>query len=71
MNEDSVLNSLDMVPYCDKDMFFDATSKILTINPRDNFLSNTQYTILINNKAKSGNLISLEEDYKLVFTTGT
>jgi len=69
MNENSVLSNLDMVPYCDKDMSFDITSKILTINPRSNLTGLTQYEILINTNAKSGDGIYLEDDYSLTFTT--
>jgi hypothetical protein len=69
MNEESVFNNLDMIPYCDKDMSFDITSKILTINPRSNLIGLTQYEILINTDAKSGDGIYLEDDYSLLFTT--
>ena len=69
MNEQSVFNNLDMIPYCDKDMSFDVTSKILTINPRSNLTGLTQYEILINTDAKSGDGIYLEDDYSLLFTT--
>jgi len=70
MNENTVLNNLDIVPYCDADMSFDIASKILTINPRSNLTSLTEYNILINTSAKSCDGINLEDDYSLTFTTG-
>ena len=69
MNENTVINNVDMVPYCDKDISFDITSKILTINPRSDLTSLTEYEILINTSAKSCDGINLENDYSLTFTT--
>lgn len=69
MNEPSVISNMDVVPYFDKDIIFDIASKIMTITPRQNLLNNTQYEILINNKAMSSDLQNLESDYTLTFTT--
>lgn len=70
MNETSVINALDIVPYMDKDMTFDMSSKILTITPRSNMTVSTSYNILINDTAKDGNGLFFETDYNLTFTTG-
>jgi hypothetical protein len=69
MNENSVISNMDIVPAIDCDMSFDITSKILTINPRDDLASSTLYNILINTNAKSGDLQNLESEYNLTFTT--
>ena len=71
MNESTVITNLDMVPYCDKDMSFDMASKVLTITLRSPLTVSTEYEILINTSAKSCDGIYLEEDYSLIFTTGT
>jgi hypothetical protein len=71
MNENSVISNIDIVPYFDHDLSFDTASKVLTINPRSNLTASTQYNILININAKSGDLQNLESEYSLVFTTGT
>ena len=70
MNEDSVYNNIDIVPYCAKDMSFDISSKILTIIPRDPLTASTEYEVLLNTSVQSGDYIPLEEDYSLIFTTG-
>lgn len=71
MNENSVISNMDIVPYFDHDLSFDMASKVLTINPRSNLTASTEYNILINTGAKSGDLQNLESDYSLIFTTGT
>lgn len=70
MNEDSVYNNIDIVPYMDKDMSFDFSGKTMTISPRDLLTASTEYSILINDEAKSGSGIYLASDYELIFTTG-
>lgn len=70
MNEDSVYNNIDIVPYMDKDMSFDFSGRVLTIAPRDLLTASTEYSILINDEAKSGSGIYLASDYELIFTTG-
>jgi hypothetical protein len=70
MNEDSVYNNIDIVPYMDKDMSFDFSGRVLTIAPRDLLTASTEYSILINDEAKSSSSIYLASDYELIFTTG-
>lgn len=71
MNEDSVFNNIDIVPYMDKDMSFDYSGKTLTISSRDLLTASTEYSILINDEARSGSDVYLASDYELTFTTGT
>lgn len=70
MNETTVLNNIDIVPYIEYDAVFDNYSKILTITPRDLFTASTEYNLLINDNAKSGDDLYLEVDYSLIFITG-
>lgn len=71
MNEDSIIDNLDIVPYMDRDISFDYSGKTMTIVPRDLLTASTEYNILINDNAKSSMNVYLEEDYELTFTTGT
>lgn len=71
MDEDSVIANLDIVPFFEKDIVWDVTSKQLIIDPVDSLEIETEYTILINNNAKSSNDQNLEDDFILTFTTGT
>lgn len=69
MNEDSVLNSLDVVPWFDYRLAWDVDSKQLVIDPTSSLANNTEYEITINNNAKSYVDQNLEEDFVLTFTT--
>jgi len=69
MNEQSVVNNLDFVPYFHYDYTWSNYSKTLNIIPAFELENSTEYIVLLNKKTKSGDDISLAEDFKLNFRT--
>lgn len=69
MNEYSVISNLDIIPFvnCLKEFNNDSTQLTLTLS--ENLINDTNYRIIINDKAKSLDNIPLSEDFILSFTT--
>ena len=70
MDQVSLLDNIDVIPYFNYDKTLSDDGKTLIIDPTETLLANTQYQILINTKALSADEIPLEYDYDLKFITG-
>lgn len=70
MDQVSLLDNIDVIPYFNYDKTLSDDGKTLIIDPTETLLANTQYQILINTKALSADEIPLEYDYDLKFVTG-
>jgi hypothetical protein len=70
MDETTLLNNIDIIPYFDNEKTLSTDGKTLVIDPVVSLTANTQYQILINTKAKSADEVALEEDIDIKFTTG-
>ncbi len=70
MDQTTLLNNIDIIPYFSSDKTLSDDGKTLVIDPTETLLANTEYEILINTKALSADEIPLEYDYDLKFVTG-
>ena len=70
MDEATLLNNIDIIPYFSNEKTLSNDGKTLVIDPTESLTANTQYQILINTKALSADEIPLAEDFDLKFTTG-
>jgi hypothetical protein len=69
MNEQVTRNAVDIVPYVPFDSVWSQDSKTLTLTPRINYVSATNYTLTINRLAEDYVKSNLESDYISKFTT--
>jgi len=69
MNESSVVNNMDIVPFFSHNLAWNQTSTQLVIDPIDALERNTEYNIVIGTQATSMYDQPLEEEFSLTFTT--
>jgi len=69
MNEDSVKENIDFVPFIDARFVWNDASTILNLHLAENLLASTAYEITIAKEANSVGSQNLEENFVLQFTT--
>jgi len=70
MNEESVKENIEFVPFIDARFVWNETSTILTLQLAENLLASTDYEITIAKEANSIGSQNFEDDFVLQFTTG-
>jgi len=69
MNETSVEDALGIVPPVDADLLWNTASTQLVVDLYTNMVSGTAYVVTVEDTARSGEEIPIEEDYTFEFTT--